>query len=133
MSKKMGRPLIEINQEQFENLCSLHCTLIEIAEWFKCSEDTIERWSVRTYEATFADTFKKKSSKGKISLRRKMYETAMTGNVTMQIWLSKQQLGMTDKVEQTSHEIKYDARTIEEFEKLTEQQIAEKYQQRIKV
>ena len=101
MKKKMGRPILKIDKKEFEKLCGLHCTKMEIADWFSCSEDTIERWCKREYTETFAAVIKKKSSKGKVSLRRMMYEKAQGGNVTMMIWLSKQHLGMKDKVEQT--------------------------------
>lgn len=97
---KTGRPRIELKWDDFEKLCSLHCTRIEIAEFFDCSEDTIERHVKRHYKETFAVVFKKKSSKGKISLRRQQYEAAQKGNITMLIWLGKQYLGQTDKVEQ---------------------------------
>lgn len=92
----MGRPRIEINKEEFEGLCNLMCTLKEIAGWFKCSEDTIERWCVREYEESFADTYKKMSSGGTISLRRLQWNSAQKGNVPMQIWLGKQWLGQKD-------------------------------------
>lgn len=97
---KMGRPTIEIDWEQFEKLCGLHCTLIEIAAWFKCSMDTIERACKRHYKESFAEVYSKKKSVGSISIRRKMYEIAMGGNCTMLIWLSKNLLGFTDKIEQ---------------------------------
>lgn len=97
---KRGRPRLEIDQTEFEKLCGLQCTLIEIAGWFNCSEDTIERWAKRTYSVNFADAHKKLSSGGKISLRREMFRVALTGNVGMLIWLSKQHLGMSEKVEQ---------------------------------
>lgn len=35
-----------------------------------------------------------------MSLKRKQWEMAMNGNITMLIWLGKQNLGQTDKVEQ---------------------------------
>ena len=82
----------KINKEQFENLCSLWCTLIEISEFFGVSEDTVERWCQDTYNETFADVYKKKNSKGKIALRRWQMKSAEDGNVTMQIWLGKQYL-----------------------------------------
>jgi hypothetical protein len=93
---KNGRPEIQIDKQEFEKLCGLHATLVEMAGWFDCSEDTIERWCERTYEMGFAEIFKRKSGKGKVSLRRKQFESAMHGNVTMQIWLGKQQLGQKD-------------------------------------
>ncbi len=96
----MGRPPIEIDQPSFEKLCGLMATLVEIAGFFDCSVDTIERWCKATYEVTFAEVYRQKAGKGKISLRRKQYEIAMTGNVTMLIWLGKQYLGQSDKMEQ---------------------------------
>lgn len=97
----MARPVIEIKKEQFESLCNLQCTLDEIAGFFKCSSDTIERWCKRTYNESFADTYKKYSQGGKISLRRYQYKLAEK-NASMAIWLGKQWLGQTDKIEATT-------------------------------
>ena len=94
----MGRPAIQIDEEQFKGLCSIQCTLEEIANWFKCSEDTIERWCKRQLGCSFADAYKKHSVGGKISLRR--YQMKMAEhNATMAIWLGKQYLNQTDKQE----------------------------------
>ena len=90
-----GRPKIEIDQKQFESLCGLQCTLAEIASFFQCSEDTIERWCVRTYDLKFADAFKKHSAKGRMSLRRAQFRLAET-NAAMAIFLGKQYLGQKD-------------------------------------
>ena len=98
----MARPTIEIKQEHFENLCNLQCTLDEIAGFFKCSKDTIERWCERTYKESFADTYKKYSQNGKISLRRYQYKLAEK-YPAMAIFLGKQWLGQTDKIEQTNN------------------------------
>ena len=88
----MARPKIKIDKEQFEYLCGLQCTLIEIAEFFKCSEDTIERWCERTYNECFADVFAKKRARGKISLRRSQFKLAEK-NAVMAIFLGKNYLG----------------------------------------
>lgn len=96
---KMGRPKKEIDALEFEKLCALHCTLSDVAGWFNCSEDTVYRFCKENYNLTFAEAQRKHSAPAKVSLRRVMYEKAMGGNVTMMIWLSKQYLGMTDKVE----------------------------------
>lgn len=58
-ANKGGRKRIPIDQKVFENLCSIQCTLAEIAAVIGCSEDTIERWCVRTYKEGFAETYKK--------------------------------------------------------------------------
>lgn len=99
---RTGRPTIEIKEDQFESLCNLQCTLTEIAGFFKCSEDTIENWCKKTYKMTFSECYKKYSQGGKISLRREQWKLAQKGNSSMLIWLGKQWLGQTDKVEQTT-------------------------------
>ena len=93
----MGRPTIEISQDEFEKLCVMQCTKTDIANWFGCSEDTIERWCKRTYGETFAVVFAQKREKGKVSLRRMQWQSAERGNVTMQIFLGKQYLGQKDQ------------------------------------
>ena len=92
----MGRPRKEIDREQFEKLCGLQCTLEEIAGWFRCSGDTIERWCIRELEMPFADAFKKYSQDGKISLRRDQFNIAKK-NAAMAIFLGKQYLGQRDE------------------------------------
>lgn len=96
---KRGRKQIEIKWDEFDSLCALMCTLAEIADFFKCSEDTIERAVKREKKMLFADYFKKASSVGKRSIRRTQYEVAKKGNVPMLIWLGKQWLGQKDKTE----------------------------------
>lgn len=90
-----GRPKKEINQRQFESLCGLQCTLADIADFFECSEDTIERWCKRIYGANFADIYKTKSQAGKISLRRSQFKLAEK-SPAMAIWLGKQYLGQRE-------------------------------------
>ena len=92
----MARPRIEIDKEQFKKLCSIQCTLGEIASWFKCSEDTIERWCKRELKMSFAEAFKIWSADGKISLRRNQFKMA-EHNVSMAIFLGKQYLGQKDQ------------------------------------
>jgi len=91
----MARPRVEINWVDFDKLCALQCTQVEIAEWFDCSIDTIARAVKREHKEGFAEYYKKKSSKGKISLRRYQWEMAKK-NTTMAIWLGKQYLGQRD-------------------------------------
>ena len=92
-----GRPRKEIDQNTFEGLCEIQCTLEEIAGVLRVSEDTVERWCQRTYELRFTDTYKKFSAHGKTSLRRHQFEVAAKGNATMLIWLGKQYLGQSDR------------------------------------
>lgn len=91
----MGRPKIEIDQKIFENLCKIHCTLVEIAGVFDCSEDTIERFCKETYDITFAETYKKLAGSGKASLKRLMWKHAEK-SASMCIFLTKNLLGYKD-------------------------------------
>ena len=94
----MARPRIEIDKSQFEKLCSIQCTLDEIAGFFQCSEDTVERWCKREYSKGFAEIYAQKRGLGKISLRRSQFRMAET-NPSMAIWLGKQYLGQRDQQE----------------------------------
>ena len=89
----------KIDKTTFEKLCGMWCTLVEIADFFGISEDTVESWCKDTYGMTFSEVYKKRSSQGNISLRRWQLKSAEKGNVTMQIWLGKQHLGQREKVE----------------------------------
>lgn len=94
-NRKRGRPLKEIDKQQFEKLCGLQCTLVEIAGFFDCSEDTIERWCVRNYKMKFAEVYKTHSQQGKIALRRYQMKLAEK-SAAMAIFLGKQYLDQRD-------------------------------------
>lgn len=88
----MGRPPLELDVELIQKLAEIHCTYDEIAAIMGCCRDTLHR--------KYSDVIKKGQTIGKRSLRRAMFDKALNGkNTTMMIWLSKQYLGMTDKVE----------------------------------
>lgn len=70
--------------------------MTEIAGFFDCSEDTVERWCKRELGLTFADVYKKHSANGKISLRRNQFRLAEK-SAAMAIWLGKQYLGQRDE------------------------------------
>lgn len=100
--KKMGRPVIQIDWEVFDKLCALQCTQVEMASWFDCSVDTLERRCMDEQQMTFAEYYTQKAGKGKISLRRNQWKLAEKGNATMLIWLGKQILGQKDKTDITT-------------------------------
>lgn len=92
----MARPQIEIDHEEVIKLASIGCSNEEIAAFFDCSKDTIER--------RFAAELTKGRENGKTRLRRLQWQAATKGNVVMQIWLGKQMLGQKDKQE-TEHKV----------------------------
>lgn len=91
----MARPKIFIDKSQFENLCKMQCTIKEIAGFFECSHDTIERFCKSEYGKTFSEIFGDKRATGLISLRRSQFRLA-ENNAAMAIWLGKQLLGQKD-------------------------------------
>lgn len=94
----MARPRKEIDQKQFETLCGLQCTLLEICDALDITDKTLNAWCKRTYGESFSEVFAKKRSKGKISLRRMQFQLAEK-NASMAIFLGKQYLGQSDVVE----------------------------------
>ena len=94
----MARPKKEIDQKQFEALCGLQCTLLEICDALDVSDKTLDGWCKRTYGEPSSEVFAKKRGKGKISLRRMQWRLAEK-NASMAIWLGKQYLGQREVVE----------------------------------
>ena len=95
---KLGAPKKEIRWEEFDKLCALQCTLLEIASWFNCSDDTIENRVKEVHGIRFSEYFKQKAGVGKISLRRIQWKMA-ENNPTMALWLGKQYLNQKEKQE----------------------------------
>ena len=84
----MARPKIKIDPIEVEKLAAMWCTTKEIASFFDCSVDTIDR--------RFAENLAKGRDKGKIKLRRLQWQAAEKGNVVMLIFLGKQILDQRD-------------------------------------
>lgn len=85
-----------IDKEVFEKLCAFQCTQAEIADWFRLSHDSVERWCKKTYGVGYSEVYATYRSHGKISLRRSQWQQAEK-NPTMAIWLGKQYLGQKDE------------------------------------
>lgn len=101
-----GRPKKKFDEKQwrdFESLCGLQCTKLEICDWFDIEDDTLERLIKEKYGKGFSEIFQRKRNIGKTSLRRKQWKLAET-NPAMAIFLGKNYLDQTDKqsIEQTS-------------------------------
>lgn len=77
-----------------EKLAAINCTVTEIASAIGCSVSLLSKEPYSYHVA-------KGREDGKSSLRRTMWKSAVEDrNTTMMIWLSKQMLGYTDKLEQ---------------------------------
>lgn len=110
---KTGRKPLNIDAEQVYKLALIHCTTREIAAFFDCSVDTIRD--------RYSDIIEKGKEEGKTRLRRVMIQKAMEGNVVMLIFLAKNLLGMSDKVEISGDETKpLQVEYVAEFQHVTQ-------------
>ena len=90
--KSVGRPKkYDIPKDKVEQLASFGCTNTEIASYFGCSPDLLQK--------NYSVFLTKGREKGKIRLRQLQWKSAESGNTSMLIWLGKQVLGQTDKQE----------------------------------
>jgi hypothetical protein len=92
----MGRPKLEIKPDQVVELAKLGASNVDIARFFDCSEATIRQ--------RFAAETARGHAERRIELRRWQWKAAAGGNVAMLIWLGKQYLGQSDKLE-TKNEV----------------------------
>ena len=101
---KGGRPTKPIDYTKLDAMCAIHCTGEECAAILDMSYEHLNNQLKRDGNGGFLDYFKLKGANGKMSLRRKQYDQAMSGNPTMLIWLGKQWLNQTDKIEELNKE-----------------------------
>lgn len=97
----MARPRIEFDWRLFDKLCQLPSVISqeEICDIMGLSHDTIERRIKQKCgkKTRFAEYRKQKQSRFRSTLLAKQIETAMSGNVSMLIWLGKNYLGQRDE------------------------------------
>ena len=82
--------------ELFDNLCQIQCTSGEIAAVFGTTRDRLGDACHRVHGKGLGEYRKERSEGGKGLLRRRQWQAAMEGNVTMLIWLGKNMLGQSD-------------------------------------
>jgi len=92
--KQKGDYQYKIPLAELESMASRHCTDEEIADYYGCTKDTIAKR--KRDDPEFRAAYIKGKATGKISLRSLLWKSASEGNVTAQIWMSKQHLGMRD-------------------------------------
>jgi hypothetical protein len=87
----MPRKKMKIDEELVAQLAGLNCSQEEIARIVGCAVSTLKR------RCDLA--LKRGADYVKTSLKKKQFDTAMNGNVVMLIWLGKNILGQSDKIE----------------------------------
>jgi hypothetical protein len=100
-----GPDFKKIDWEKVDSLAFIQCTIEEIAGVLDIDADTLATACKRVHKMKLSEYIAKKATGGKASLRRRQYTKAVTeGNPTLLIWLGKQWLGQTDKVEHNGDE-----------------------------
>ena len=102
--KKAGRKKIVFKYNTLQNLLRIQCTKKECASVLECSEDTIEARVKEEYALTFSELKDIHSGVGKMNLRRLQWKHAES-HYGMAIWLGKQYLNQTDKMDIDTEEI----------------------------
>lgn len=94
-----GRPPKIVDWITLEKLVGFQCTGEECASVLRMDYEVLNNHIKRKYKYGFQEYLKKKGGLGRASLRRRQFKMA-ENNVSMAIWLGKQYLGQTDKVEE---------------------------------
>lgn len=99
-AKKPGPPTRVFDWKKIANMFAIGCNMEEVANVENCSSDWLRTICERDNGMTLQQFMMKHRDTGKLSLRRAQYRSAVeNGNVQMQIWLGKNWLGQTDKIE----------------------------------
>lgn len=108
---RTGRPRKEFDKKTFQDLVGLGCTQEEICWFFRdetgksANIDTLTRWCKREFDMTFQEYFKQNGCMAlKIQLRKNQMQLSKS-SAAMAIFLGKNMLGQSDRVEQTVYEV----------------------------
>ena len=113
--KLIGRNNIVVPPQEVEDLASIGCTNVDIANWFGVTEQAIRY--------NFSEELTKGRESLKISLRRAMLKNACVNmHAAVQIFLAKNMLGMSDNG-MTTDNSKVLPFTDDEDDKPTEEQL----------
>ena len=99
-----GRPYKDVDWALAEKLAYIQCTAVEIAATLGIDDNTLVNACKRENKLTFSEWYKKHSENGKCSLRRSLWKMATSEkpNPAIAIWLSKQYIGMRDRIDEVS-------------------------------
>jgi len=95
-----GRPRKIIDWAKVDEQLIYWATAKGICSKLGITDKTLEAACKRDHGISFSEYSEQKREIGKNYVRGKQFQVAMSGNVSMLIWLGKQWLGQTDKIEQ---------------------------------
>lgn len=98
--KKRGPKFTDIDEKQLKFLCKIGARLIDVCEFFECSEDTINRFCKRRGYGNYADFRAKSFVETKLAIRQKILDKAMKqDNLKAQMYLSEKMKVFDDAIE----------------------------------
>ena len=99
---KTGFPARPIDWDKVGKLASIFCTINEICAIEGISDETLSKRCVKEHGIKLGEWIDQHRGKGRASIRRAQFQLAVENkNPTMLIWLGKQLLGQSDKMEVT--------------------------------
>ena len=97
-----GRPKAKIDWKMVDKYLQAQCSGVGIASLLGIAYVTLARACEAEHNVNFEEYSQAKKGEGKELLRATMFKNAMGGDKALQIWLSKQYLGMSEK-QDTAH------------------------------
>ncbi len=93
-----GRTKILIDWDYVDKMLESHCTGVEIASHFGCSQRTFYDRCFKEKGITLQEYSSQKKAVGDANIKLKQMQLALkgSGNVSMLIWLGKQRLGQKE-------------------------------------
>jgi hypothetical protein len=95
--KKRGPKPMPLDYDMIERLAQRFSTVEDIESILDLGEGTLRKRMPK--DPKLSGAIKRGTGIGRGCLRARQYASAMEGNVTMQIWLGKNELGQSDKTE----------------------------------
>lgn len=100
----MSRPRKELEDIKFDGWDQLDALIVwstgeYCAEKLGIDYDTMAARIKERTGLTFSEYKNQKKEAMRVNIRKKQYDVAMSGNVSMLIWLGKNELGQSDKMD----------------------------------
>lgn len=92
--------IVQISKKELEGLAQLHCTKEEMCAYFDCCGNTLLSRINEFYSCGFKEFYDRFSGKGKVSLRRASWRSALKGDWHPLKYLMDNHLGMSETTTQ---------------------------------
>lgn len=116
----MARPKLDIDPNVVAAMAFAGSPTVEIAAYLGCDEGTIRK--------RFSEILTKERAGRKHKLRQLQWAAATKGNVTMLIFLGKQELGQKDSVERSLTSAEIRSCSPEELEQIASGRVPSRFQ-----